>query len=57
MLSRGHASVSNEVIEDLIELGITEADRYYPAFQLALWGGKSTDEAIAAAILEPMGEA
>jgi hypothetical protein len=56
-LLRGHTGVSNEVIEDLIELGVGEADRYYPAFQLALWGGKSADEAIAAAILDPVGEA
>ena len=56
-LLRGHAGVSSEVIEDLVELGVSEADRYYPAFQLVLWGGKSADEAIAAAILEPIGEA
>jgi hypothetical protein len=56
-LLRGHTHISAEVIEDLIELGIGEADRYYPAFQLALWGGKSADEAIAAAILDPIGEA
>jgi hypothetical protein len=56
-LLRGIGTISAEIIEDLIELGVMEADRYFPAFQLIVWGGKSIDEALAAAILEPVGEA
>jgi hypothetical protein len=56
-LLRGASSGSAEIIEDLLDLGISECDRYYPAFQLAMWGGKTPAEAIAAAIVEPMGEA
>jgi hypothetical protein len=56
-LLRGASSGSADIIEDLVDLGISECDRYYPAFQLAMWGGKTADEAIAASILEPVGEA
>jgi len=41
----------------LIEIAITECERFYPAFQFVIWGGKSPAEAIAAAMLETVGEA
>ena len=44
-------------MEDLIEIAVGEADRFYPAFQFLLWGGKSPEEALAAALLETVGEA
>lgn len=56
-LMRGVGGASPEQIEDLVELGLVECERYYPAFQLVIWGGKSADEAIQAAILDPAGEA
>ena len=56
-LLRGISTVSAEIVEDLVDLGIAECDRYYPAFQLAMWGGKTAEEAIDASILEPVGEA
>ena len=42
---------------NLIEVAISECERFYPAFQFVLWGGKSAEEAIAAAMLETQGEA
>lgn len=36
---------------------ITEIDRYYPVFQFVIWGGKSAEEAIEAAMLETVGNA
>jgi hypothetical protein len=56
-LMRGVGGASPEQIEDLVELGLVECERYYPAFQLVIWGGKSAEEAIQASILEPAGEA
>ena len=56
-LLRGISTISEEIIEDLVNLGVTEADRYYPAFQLVMWGGKTPEQAIASAILDPVGEA
>lgn len=43
--------------EDLIEIAIGECERFYPAFQLLLWGGKSPADALAAALFETVGEA
>ena len=54
---RGMASASVEQLEDLMDIAVTESDRLFPAFQLVLWGGRSPADALAAAILEPVGEA
>ncbi len=43
--------------ETLIDLALTECERYYPAFQFVIWGGKPAAEAIAAALLDTQGEA
>lgn len=44
-------------IEDLVRVAITECDRFYPAFQYVVWGGKAAGEAMAAAMLDTVGEA
>lgn len=36
---------------------IAEIDRYFPVFQFVIWGGKSADDAIEAAMLETVGNA
>ena len=43
--------------EELISLALQECERFYPALQLVLWGGKSPDEAMAACLFETVGEA
>ena len=57
VLLRGATGASVEQIEDLVDIAVSECERFYPAFQLVVWGGKTPDEAIAAAMLDPMGEA
>jgi hypothetical protein len=57
LLLRGVAGVSAEQIEDLVELALVECERFYPAFQLVIWGGKAPEEAMAATMIEPIGEA
>ena len=57
VLLRGTSSASAESIEDLVDIALTECERFFPAFQFVLWGGKSPDEALAAAMLECVGEA
>src|SRR5436305_563617 len=57
LLLRGVSGVSAEQVEDLVELALVECERFYPAFQLVIWGGKTADEAMTAAILDPVGEA
>jgi len=49
LLLRGVAGVSAEQVEDLVELALVECERFYPAFQLVIWGGKTADEAMTAA--------
>lgn len=56
-LLRGSHGASIEQFEDLVEIALTECERFYPAFQLVIWGGKSPEEAVTAAMIEPMGEA
>ncbi len=57
MLMRGSRGASVEQLEDLVEIALSECERFYPAFQFVIWGGKSASEAVAAAILDTAGEA
>lgn len=57
ILLRGTSGASTEQLEDVIDIALTECERFYPAFQFATWGGKTAEEAVAAAILETVGEA
>jgi hypothetical protein len=57
ILLRGAAGASSESLEDLIDIALTECERFFPAFQFVLWGGKSPTEALAAAMLDCVGEA
>jgi hypothetical protein len=49
--------VSVEQIEDLVEIGMLECERFYPAFHYVVWGGKTPAEAVDAAMIETVGEA
>lgn len=51
------ASVSAAQCEMVLNLALEACEHYYPAFQFVLWGGKSAEEAVAAAILECEGHA
>ena len=57
VLLRGASGASVEQIEDLVDIALSECERFYPAFQLVIWGGKSAEEAMATAMIEPIGEA
>ncbi|MEX2648400.1 MAG: YbjN domain-containing protein [Alphaproteobacteria bacterium] len=57
MLLSGGAPLAIEQVEDLIDIAVAECERYYPAFQYVLWGGKKPDEAMRMAVLDPQGEA
>ena len=56
-LLRGSPGASVEQLEDLLDIALTECERFYPAFQFVIWAGKTPEEAIEAAILETAGEA
>lgn len=57
MLLRGGRGLSAEQIEDLVDIAISECNRFYPAFQSVLWGGNSTEEALEIALMDTVGEA
>ncbi|HFD15346.1 MAG TPA: hypothetical protein ENJ38_03460, partial [Rhodospirillales bacterium] len=57
VLFREGVTASRELIEDLVEIALNECDRFYPAFQFVIWGGKAPEEALMAALLETEGEA
>ncbi len=56
-LLRGAQAASVEQLEDLVEIALTECERFYPAFQFCVWGGKSAGESVSAAILDTVAEA
>ena len=57
LLLRGMGGVPVEQFEDMVDIAVNECERFYPAFQFVLWGGKSPADALAAALLETIGEA
>ena len=57
ILLRGIATASFEQVEELVDIALSECERFYPAFQLVIWGGKPPEEAMATAMIEPIGEA
>lgn len=57
VLLRGAPGASAESLEDMVDIAITECERFFPAFQFVLWGGKAPAEALEAAMLECVGEA
>ena len=57
VLLRGTAGASSESLEDMVDIAIAECERFFPAFQFVLWGGKSASDALDAAMLDCVGEA
>ena len=57
MPMRGQQEPTLEQMEDLVETALIECEKFYPAFQYVIWGGKSASDAIAAAMIETVGEA
>lgn len=53
----GNRRIAADEARDLMEVAVSECDRFYPAFQFVIWGGKGASEAIAAAMLDTLGEA
>ncbi len=57
VLLRGAPGASAESLEDMVDIAITECERFFPAFQFVLWGGKAPADALQAAMLDCVGEA
>lgn len=54
---RGNPGATLEQMEEILSAAVTECDRLYPALQFVLWGGKTPEEALMAAMLDTYGEA
>ena len=57
VLLLGAPGASAESMEDMVDIAISECERFFPAFQFVLWGGKSPAQALQAAMLDCQGEA
>ncbi|PJE31854.1 hypothetical protein SAMN06297129_1886 [Pseudooceanicola antarcticus] len=57
LLLTGEQSASAEQISTLISAAVLSAERYYPAFQLNVWGGRPPRAALEVAIAEAYGRA
>ena len=57
MLLRASPGLSSAQMQDTIDIALTESERFYPAFQHVIWGGKSPEEAITLALVDTHGEA
>jgi hypothetical protein len=57
ILTRGMRGLAVEQLEDLMDIAVGECDRFFPAFQFVLWGGRSAQDALDSAMLETVGEA
>jgi hypothetical protein len=54
---RGAPGLSVEQLEDVIDSAFTACERFYPALQLVVWGGRKVADAISLARMDPVGEA
>lgn len=57
LLVRDGAGTNAEHLQELIDLAIEECERFYPAFQSVVWGGKSAEEALMLSMFETVAEA
>ncbi len=57
LLLRGDHKVTPEQLDDLLDIAMTECNRFYPAFQSVLWGGNTVEQALEIAMLDTVGEA
>ena len=57
VILRGGPGASRALVEELIDIALGQCERFYPVFQYVIWGGMTPAEAIAAALIETVGEA
>lgn len=57
LLLRDGAGTTEEHMQELLDHAISECERFYPAFQSVVWGGKSPAEAIQISLFETIAEA
>ena len=51
------SKMDSYVRREPLETAIHECERFYPAFQFVVWGGRSPTDAVAMAMIDTVGEA
>ena len=57
LMLQGGAQTTRHQCEELVSAAVSACDRFYPAFQYHIWGGRPANEALAAALFETQGHA
>jgi len=57
LVMTGAQAVSPDQVDTLIHAAFTNCERFYPAFQLVVWGDQTPEQAIQVAIAEAFGRA
>ncbi len=57
LLLRDGVGTSAEHFQELLDIAIEECERFYPAFQSVVWGGKTPQEALEISLFETIAEA
>jgi hypothetical protein len=57
LVMAGGQMAGPDQINTLINTAVTSAERFYPAFQLVVWGGRAPQDALQVAIAEAYGRA
>jgi hypothetical protein len=57
LMLRDGAGTTASHLQELLDFAIAESERFYPAFQSVVWGGKSPADALEISLFETIGEA
>ena len=57
LLLSGGAEANDAQCEALIRYAVETCERYFPAVQFVVWGGRSAEDALESSMIETMGEA
>lgn len=57
LILSGGATASPEQIVEMVRTAVTNAERFFPAFQLVLWSGEAPEKAMQIAMTEAYGRA
>lgn len=57
MLLRDGAGTTQEHLNELLDIAVNECERFFPAFQSVVWGGKTAAESLELALFDTVGEA
>lgn len=57
LLFRDGVGTTHEHLNELLDIAVNECERFFPAFQSVVWGGKPASEALALALFDTIAEA